>query len=269
MLKKLSVRIDGELVTAIGGQSILQVARASGKNIPTLCHLEGLTDAGACRLCMVEVAGVGRLLPACTTPVQDGMSVTTNSPKLANYRRVVLELLLVERNHVCSVCVSNGHCELQTMAQQLGVTSVRFPYNYPKLPVDVSHRAIRAGSQSLHPVYAMRSRVRRSGRRARLGSDRARHPLTAGQRSEPAVGIRAELHELRQVRAGVSHRRAGGEGAGGGGDGEADQRSATARRAPGSGGMTGRRLAAVSVSLGWARCGCDVASRRAERGVEV
>ncbi len=137
--KKLSVRIDGELVSAAENQTILQVARAAGKNIPTLCCMEGLTAVGACRLCLVEVSGIGRLLPACTTPVQDGMSVTTNSPRLTRYRRITLELLLVERNHVCSVCVSNGHCELQAMALSLGVTSVRFPYNFPKLPVDLSH----------------------------------------------------------------------------------------------------------------------------------
>jgi bidirectional [NiFe] hydrogenase diaphorase subunit len=115
------------------------VARAGGKYIPTLCYLEGLSAAGACRLCVVEVSGVGRLMPACTTAVQDGMSVTTNSEKLARYRRMVLELLLTERNHYCSVCVSNGHCELQSMATRLGVSHVRYPYSYPILPVDVSH----------------------------------------------------------------------------------------------------------------------------------
>ena len=89
---------------------------------------------GACRLCIVEVSGVNRLLPACTTPVQDGMSVTTNSEKLKQYRRIALEFLFSERNHNCAVCVSNNHCELQAMAQKLGVTSVRYPYAFPKLP---------------------------------------------------------------------------------------------------------------------------------------
>jgi bidirectional [NiFe] hydrogenase diaphorase subunit len=137
--KKISIRIDGELVNAAEGQTILEVARASKKFIPTLCYLKGLSAVGACRLCMVEVSGISRLLPACTTPVQDGMSVTTNSQKLARYRRIAIELLLVERNHICAVCVSNGHCELQSMATRLGVTNVRYPYNYPKLPVDISH----------------------------------------------------------------------------------------------------------------------------------
>ena len=94
---------------------------------------------GACRICLVEVSGSDRLFPACTTPIQDGMSVTTNSPKLARYRRMSVELLLIERNHVCAVCVSNGHCELQSMATAMGIDTVGFAYNYPHLRVDQSH----------------------------------------------------------------------------------------------------------------------------------
>ena len=137
--KKISLRIDGELVNAAEGQTILEAARACGKTIPTLCFLEGLTPVGACRLCMVEVAGIDRLFPACTTPVQDGMSVLTSSPRLSRYRRITVELLLVERNHVCAVCVANGHCELQDMAFNMGITNVRFAYNFPRLSVDASH----------------------------------------------------------------------------------------------------------------------------------
>jgi bidirectional [NiFe] hydrogenase diaphorase subunit len=137
--KKLSIRIDGELISALEGQTILQAARANGTYIPTLCALDGLTDVGACRLCLVEVSGTERLFPACTTPVQEGMSVTTNSPKLTRYRRISVELLLIERNHVCAVCVSNGHCELQSMATSLGISTVEFAYNFPKLSIDVSH----------------------------------------------------------------------------------------------------------------------------------
>ena len=139
MTQNISIRIDGEYVNATEDQTILQAARANGKYIPTLCFLEGLSAAGSCRLCLVEVSGVGRLLPACTTPVQSGMSVTTDSEKLARYRRMTIEFLLLERNHYCAVCVTNGHCELQAMAQRLGVTHVPYPYNYPKIPVDLSH----------------------------------------------------------------------------------------------------------------------------------
>ena len=139
--KKLSIRIDGELVSALEGQTILQAAKASGKYIPTLCDLDGLTAVGACRICLVEISGSERLFPACTTPIQEGMSVTTTSPKLTRYRRISVELLLIERNHVCAVCVSNGHCELQTMATKFGINTVGLAYNFPKLSIDMSHPA--------------------------------------------------------------------------------------------------------------------------------
>jgi bidirectional [NiFe] hydrogenase diaphorase subunit len=136
---KVKVRIDGEVIAATPDQTILQVARANGKYIPALCYMEGLSAVGACRLCVVEVSGVGRLLPACTTPVQEGLAVTTTSPQLHAHRKIALELLLAERNHICAVCVSSGNCELQTLAQEHGITHVRYPYNYPTLPIDMTH----------------------------------------------------------------------------------------------------------------------------------
>ena len=137
--KTISLRIDGELVHALEGETILQAARTASKYIPTLCYLEGLSAVGACRLCVIEVAGMNRLLPACTTPAQEGMSVITNSPRLTQYRRIAVELLFAERNHICAVCVANGHCELQAVATSLGVTHVRYPYNYPRQTLDMSH----------------------------------------------------------------------------------------------------------------------------------
>jgi bidirectional [NiFe] hydrogenase diaphorase subunit len=137
--EKVKVRIDGEVVAANVGQTILEVARANNTYIPALCYMEGLSAVGACRLCMVEISGVGRLQPACTTPVQEGLAVVTDSQQLQDYRKIALELLFCERNHVCAVCVSSGHCELQTLAQDHGVTHIRYPYNFPRLGVDTSH----------------------------------------------------------------------------------------------------------------------------------
>jgi bidirectional [NiFe] hydrogenase diaphorase subunit len=139
MPEKVKVRIDGEVVAATPGQTILEVARANNTYIPALCYMEGLSAVGACRLCMVEISGVGKLQPACTTPVAEGLSVVTASQQLESYRKMALELLFAERNHVCAVCVSSGHCELQTLAQDHGVTHVRYPYRYPRLAVDTSH----------------------------------------------------------------------------------------------------------------------------------
>jgi bidirectional [NiFe] hydrogenase diaphorase subunit len=137
--EKVKVRIDGEVVAANAGQTILEVARANNTYIPALCYMEGISAVGACRLCMVEISGVGRLQPACTTPVQEGLAVVTDSQQLQDYRKIALELLFCERNHICAVCVSSGHCELQTLAQDHGVTYIRYPYNFPRLAVDTSH----------------------------------------------------------------------------------------------------------------------------------
>lgn len=131
--------IDGREVSARAGETLLEVARENGIDVPTLCHLEGLSAVGACRLCLTEVRGQGRLMPACTTRVWDHMEVTTHSERLDRYRRGVLELLFAERNHVCSVCVASGHCELQSLAARLGMDHVRHAALHPRLAVDASH----------------------------------------------------------------------------------------------------------------------------------
>jgi bidirectional [NiFe] hydrogenase diaphorase subunit len=134
-----TLKIDDRDFSARADETILDVARQNGIFIPTLCDLQGLSSVGACRLCLVEVKGSTKLLPACVTLVEEGMEVTTTTERLQGYRRSLLELLFTERNHVCSVCVSNGHCELQFLAQKLGITHVHFRYRYPDLDVDASH----------------------------------------------------------------------------------------------------------------------------------
>jgi bidirectional [NiFe] hydrogenase diaphorase subunit len=131
--------IDDRNVSARAGQTILEVAKENGITIPTLCHLEGLSDVGACRICVVEIKGSNKLFPACVTSIYEGMEVITNSERLQKHRRMILELLFTERNHVCSVCVANGHCELQSLAQSQGLTHVRLPYRNPQLDIDASH----------------------------------------------------------------------------------------------------------------------------------
>lgn len=134
-----TLKIDGQDVSARPEETILDVARQNNIFIPRLCELPGLSAIGACRLCLVEVKGSNRLLAACVTRVEEGMEVTTRSELLDRYRRKILEMLFAERNHICSVCVSNGHCELQGLAQKLDITHVSFPYRYPVQRVDASH----------------------------------------------------------------------------------------------------------------------------------
>ncbi len=135
----ITLTIDDKLVSAQEGQTVLEAAQEAGIEIPTLCYLEGLTSRGGCRLCLVEVQGSPRLLASCVTQAQEGMVVWTATERLVTYRQMMVELLLAERNHICSVCVMNGHCELRDLAARLGVDHVRYDYLCPDLPMDASH----------------------------------------------------------------------------------------------------------------------------------
>jgi len=135
----VTLQIDGRDVTARDDQMLIDVARENDIRIPKLCYVAGLSNWGGCRLCLVEIEGVNKLLASCTTAAAEGMRVRTVSDRLSEYRRMIVEMLFAERNHVCSVCVSNGHCELQGLAHHLGVDHIRFPYVYPNLEVDASH----------------------------------------------------------------------------------------------------------------------------------
>jgi bidirectional [NiFe] hydrogenase diaphorase subunit len=134
-----TLEVDGKTITALEGQTIFSAAWDSGIHLPRLCHLGGLSDVGACRLCLVEVEGQKKLQPSCLTKVAEDMVVRTNTPSLHAHRKLIVELLFAERNHVCSVCVLNGACELQELAAQLGVDHIRLKPQYPKLEVDLSH----------------------------------------------------------------------------------------------------------------------------------
>ena len=138
----MSVRtltIDGKPIAVEEGATILEAAKEAGVHIPTLCFLEGVGSVAACRMCLVEIEGTNKLLPSCVTQVTEEMVVQTNTPKLQEYRRMVIELLFAEGNHVCSICVANGNCELQNMAIAVGMDHTRFPYRFPDRHVDVSH----------------------------------------------------------------------------------------------------------------------------------
>lgn len=135
----VTLTIDGELISARDDQTLLEAMHDAGKHIPTLCHLDGVSDVGACRLCLVEIEGARRLQPACVTKCTEGMAIQTGTERLKQYRKMIVELLFAERNHICSVCVANGHCELQDMAVELGIEHVRYAYMSPKCDVDMSH----------------------------------------------------------------------------------------------------------------------------------
>src|SRR5512133_3305051 len=116
------------MVTGREGEAIFSVAWDHGIHIPRLCHIGGLSDVGACRLCMVEVEGRKNLQAACLTPIDEGMVVRTCTPRIQSHRKMIVELLFAERNHMCAVCVADGACELQNLAVELGIDHIRYRY---------------------------------------------------------------------------------------------------------------------------------------------
>ncbi len=129
----INITINGSQYEANEGSTILDVARANGIDIPTLCYLEGVSDAGSCRLCMVEAQGFDNLLPACRTKVKDGMVLNTESDTLTEYRKEMLKLILSNHNQDCMSCPANGTCELQSMCNRYDVEHAGHPGTRSKI----------------------------------------------------------------------------------------------------------------------------------------
>jgi len=124
------------------GTTILNAAKKAGIRIPTLCYLEGLPAIGACRVCIVEIEGVYALAASCSMPVAEGMKVLTNSRRVREARRMVVELLLSEHNGECQTCDRREDCELQSLAAELGIRSISFQGEKTRAGVDVSTPAV-------------------------------------------------------------------------------------------------------------------------------
>jgi bidirectional [NiFe] hydrogenase diaphorase subunit len=138
-MNKIPVLIDDKKLEVDPHKTILEVCREHDIEILTMCHLKGIADIGACRLCLVEVEGINKLMPACTTKVAANMVISTATERIKKYQRITTELFFAERNHVCAVCVSNGKCELQELGYKTGVDNIRYPHLFPQCNVDTSH----------------------------------------------------------------------------------------------------------------------------------
>ncbi|MDD2425257.1 MAG: NADH-dependent [FeFe] hydrogenase, group A6 [Bacteroidales bacterium] len=126
MAKKIKITINGASFDVEKGISILEAAKNAGVIIPTLCYHKDLCVAGNCRVCVVEIAGQKRLAPACATPCEEGMEVLTNTLKVRNSRKHIIELLLAEHNADCTSCYKNGNCELQKLASDFKIMTQDF-----------------------------------------------------------------------------------------------------------------------------------------------
>ncbi len=138
----IELTIDRQTVSVPENTTVLDAAKAAGIIIPTLCHMPDIASPGSCRVCLVEVEGARTLQPACVTSVASGMVVRTNSKQAREARRLSVELLLANHPWDCNACVRNGQCELQELAQTMGITEVRFPYAGGEIPLDTSTPAL-------------------------------------------------------------------------------------------------------------------------------
>ena len=137
-----TLTIDGKLVEFTPGQTILEVAKANGINIPTLCHLKDTTPTGACRICLVEVKGARTLVASCAMPAGNGMEVKTDTETVHVSRRLNVELLLASGNHNCLTCEKNGSCKLQSLAYAYGITDIRFKGQTQQYPAETENPLI-------------------------------------------------------------------------------------------------------------------------------
>ena len=141
-MSEMTITINGQPVAAGPEMTILDAAQQAGIHIPTLCYHPDLPRMGACRVCLVEVEGERNLQPSCSFPVRDGMVVWTHSAKVRKARRTVVELLLSDHPSDCTACARNGNCELQSLAEELGIREVRFRVEPHGYPVDDSSLAV-------------------------------------------------------------------------------------------------------------------------------
>ena len=138
----MTIEVNGQSIEAKEQEMLLPALERAGFKIPTLCHLPELPPSGACRMCVVEVEGKPGLIPSCAYPVAEGMKVWTHSPRVIKARKTVVELLLADHPDDCLYCIRNGHCELQTLAEKLGVRERRYSGGKTPGNLDVSSPAL-------------------------------------------------------------------------------------------------------------------------------
>lgn len=142
IMELISLTIDGITVQAPEGATVLEAAQSADIAIPTLCHFPGIESFGLCRVCVVEVEGYAKLLPACVVKVKAGMVVKTQTPQIIQARRMSVEMLIAQHPMQCLTCYRNGKCQLQDLAQHYGIQQARFSRRNASLPIDRKSPAI-------------------------------------------------------------------------------------------------------------------------------
>ena len=127
----VNIKINDREVQVKEGTTILRAAEQAHMPIPHLCYLKDINEIGACRVCVVEIKGVNKLIPACNNVVQEGMEIYTNSPRVREARRTNVELILSQHDCLCATCVRSGNCSLQKIANDLGIITTEYARNVP------------------------------------------------------------------------------------------------------------------------------------------
>ncbi len=141
-MENITIKINGMEVSAPKGSTILEAARLAHIEIPTLCFLKEINEIGACRICVVEVKGARSLVVSCVYPINEGMEVWTNTPKVLESRRKTLQLLLSNHERKCLSCVRSGNCELQQLTKELGVEDEDYYNGEKHRPASMIARSI-------------------------------------------------------------------------------------------------------------------------------
>ena len=130
----VTLTIDNKRISVPEGTTIMKAAASAGIMIPHLCYLEGINEISACKVCVVEVQGKVKLVTACNNPVEEGMVLYTNSPKVRSVRRTNVELILSQHNSNCATCVRSGNCNLQKLSNDLGIIDVPYKKEIMEMP---------------------------------------------------------------------------------------------------------------------------------------
>ena len=152
----VNLTIDGQKVSVPQGTTIMQAAATVGIEIPRLCYLKGINEISACKVCVVEIQGQNRVVTACTTPVQEGLVVYTNSPKARSIRRTNVELILSQHDCMCATCVRSGNCSLQTLANDLGIYDIPYERDVVDTPWNQEFPLIRDSKNASNACAASR-----------------------------------------------------------------------------------------------------------------
>ena len=145
----VTITINGRAIAVEEGTTILKAAESAGIPIPHLCYLEGVNEIGACRMCVVEVEGKDRLVPACNNAVENGMVIRTNTPRVREARRTNMLLILSQHDTSCTTCIRSGNCELQSMAADLNIHYQPYELKPEKSRVDLSTPIIREAGKCI------------------------------------------------------------------------------------------------------------------------